>query len=210
MSLPTNKAAESLSFKILDKEQSQFFKISSFGELILQKSLDYEKNIKHIFPVLVSDGVFKDKTEIIIEVVDVNDWEPRFRQGHYEFVISKQMLEKKMPVFLGNLEAADGDRSGEKITMRLKGPFASFFTIDSKGVLWLKGERPNVTMAHFLAIATDSGQPPRSSSVPVSVSFEKSSVAHATWAPGILATFGIVLSLFVVVILVMSIYIYKQ
>lgn len=210
LSLPTNKVGENLTYKVLDKEHSQYFKISSFGDLFLQKSLDYEKITKHIFSVTVSDHFVKDKTEIIVEVVDVNDWEPRFRQGHYDFVIPKFMLEKKEPISLGKLEAADGDRSGDKITMRLKGPFASLFTVDSKGVLWLKGEKPNVTTAHFLAIATDSGLPPRSSSVPVSVNFEKPSVAHATWAPGILATFGIVLSLFVAVILVMSIYIYKQ
>lgn len=211
MSLPTNKAGRSLTYKILDKEQAQYFKIGSFGELILQKALDYENNTKHIFSVVVMDGLAEDTTEVIVEVVDVNDWEPRFRQAHYEFVIPKVMLDSKEPISLGKLEAADGDRSGEKITMRLKGPFASLFTVDTKGMLWLKGERPNVTTAHFLAIATDSGLPPRSTSVPVSVSLEAPQTAFsATWAPGILATFGIVLGLFVVVILAMSIYIYKQ
>lgn len=210
LSLPTNKAGRSLTYKIVDKEQSQYFTIGSLGELILQKSLDFEKHTKHVFPVIVTDGLVQDQTEVTVDVVDVNDWEPRFRQAHYEFVIPKQMLESNEPVALGKLEAADGDRSGEKITMRLKGPLASLFAVDTKGMLWLKGERPNVTTAHLLAIATDSGIPPKSTSVPVSVSLEAPQTAHATWAPGILATFGIVLGLFLIVILSMSIYIYKQ
>uniref|UniRef100_A0A336MED8 CSON000375 protein n=1 Tax=Culicoides sonorensis TaxID=179676 RepID=A0A336MED8_CULSO len=210
LSLPTNKVGKKLNYKVLDKEQMQYFKVGSFGELVLLKSLDFEKQVKHIFFVEVSDSVSNDKAEITVEVIDVNDWEPRFRQAHYEFILPNSILNSKEPVALGKLEAADGDRSGEKISMRLKGPFASFFTIDVKGMLWLKSDRPNVTTVHFLAIATDSGLPPKSTSVPVTVRFELAQEARATWAPGILATFGIVLGLFLIVIMVMSFYIHKQ
>lgn len=210
LALPTNKAGKTLTYKILDNEQAQYFSIGSHGELVLKKALDYERRTKHTFNVFATDGTFNATTEVLVDVLDINDWEPRFRQSHYEFIIPKDMLQTSDPVVLGKLEAADGDRSGDKITLHLKGPMASLFTVDTKGMLWLRGERPNVTTAHFLAIATDSGLPPRSTSVPVTVNLEAPQVAQSSWAPGVLATFGIVLGLFIMVILAMSTYIYKQ
>lgn len=201
---------KSLIYEVLDEEQSSFFTVSNFGELLLRKSLDFEKASKHSFSIGVSDGIVKDKTDIRIEVLDVNDWEPRFRQAHYQFVIQKTFPEMSKPISLGKLEAADGDKTGDKISIRVTGSFAFLFRVDQKGVLWFIGEKPNVTTVHFLAIATDSGLPPRSTSVPVSVSFETSNVAGFKWAPGVLTTFSVVLCIFLFVIFVMSIYIHKQ
>ena len=140
-------------------------------------------------------------------MLDVNDWEPRFRQSHYEFLLPN-IENNNEPITLGKLEAADGDRN-DRVSLNLRGPHSEIFTVDSRGNLWLRGERPNVTVVHLMATATDSGIPPRSTSVPVTITMEGVSIAEAHWAPGVIGAFGVVLGLFALVIIVMSMYIYK-
>ncbi|XP_063696406.1 protocadherin beta-12 [Culicoides brevitarsis] len=209
-SFPVNREDRKLTYKILEDEQSIFFEINNYGELILKKQLDYEKSTLHAFSVGVFDGIFRDKTDVTVEVIDVNDWEPRFRQTYYNFVVPNTLLETMNDIPLGKLEAADGDKSGQKISMRLSGAFAFLFKLDFKGMLWYIGRKPNVSTVHFLAIATDSGSPPKSTTVPVSVSFEMPNEAKLKWAPGVLKAFTTIVIVFILVIIIMSTYIHKQ
>ena len=166
--------------------------MGSLGEVILQKPLDYEQATRHDFIVVATDGVANATAEVSLEVIDVNDWEPRFRETHYEFVVPKsvsQMLfnnssfifinffifqqslrsraESFDGVMIGKIEAADGDRN-DKIELSLRGQHAGLFEIDSSGNLYIRPEMPvNESTIHIVAIATDSGVPPRSTSVPI-------------------------------------------
>uniref|UniRef100_A0A1B0CR07 Cadherin domain-containing protein n=2 Tax=Lutzomyia longipalpis TaxID=7200 RepID=A0A1B0CR07_LUTLO len=182
--LNTNRPNRHLRFQILDKIQSEYFSVSNVGEILLQKPLDYENSTRHTFDVRVTDGVSNATAQVTVEVIDVNDWEPRFRESHYEFVVPKSLITSE-PVALGKIEAADGDRN-DRIALDLKGALADLFSIDSRGVLWLRREKPNVTMVNLIATATDNGQPPKSTSVPVSVRMEGLALAQSTWAPGVL------------------------
>lgn len=208
MALTTNRPGRQIQYFIPDQEQAKYFRVGPLGEIILQKSLDYENSTKHVFQVIGSDGVTNASTEVVVEVLDVNDWEPRFRQPSYEFAIPK-VADPNEPIPLGKLEAADGDRD-DKVNINIRGTYAEFFQIDPDGMLWLKPDRPNVTVMHLVATASDSGLPTRISSVPITVTNDGIALAQTNWAPGILGAFGAVLSLFLLTIFAMCVYIYKQ
>lgn len=208
LALPTNNSGQSMQYTILDREQRKFFRIGPLGEIILQKPLDFENTTKHIFYVLGTDGTMNTTAEVIVEVMDINDWEPRFRQTTYDFTIPKD-LDPYKPFPLGRLEAADGDRE-DKVKIDLRGSHAEHFHIDSDGMLWLRPNSPNISVMHLVATASDSGLPPRSSSVPITVTNNGIELAQTSWVPGVLGAFGAVLSLFLLTILAMCIYIYKQ
>lgn len=91
LALPTNKPGKHLKYYITDPLQAQFFSIGALGELVLKKALDYEKNVKHNFEVWATDGVNNATAEVLLDVIDVNDWEPRFRQSHYEFTVGNEV-----------------------------------------------------------------------------------------------------------------------
>lgn len=208
LALPTNRPGRPVNYYILDREQSKIFRIGPLGEIILQKPLDFENSTKHVFQVLATDGSANATAEVVIDVLDVNDWEPRFRQTTYDFSIPKD-IDGAQPVPLGKLDAADGDRN-DKVQIDIRGSYADFFQIDSDGMLWLKPNAPNISTMHLIATATDNGLPSRTSSVPITVERVGIELAQTSWAPGILGAFGAVLTLFLLTIFAMCTYIYKQ
>lgn len=210
LALPTNRPGRPLRYTILDNRESMYFSIGSLGEIILQKTLDYEKISKHTFNVMATDGTSNTTTQVNIDVMDVNDWEPRFRQNHYDFVVPPDSMAKHNEAIpLGKLEAADGDKN-DKVNIVIRGAHAQHFYMDMQGMLWLKKHVPNITLMHLIATATDTGMPPRSSSVPVTVTMEGVALAQYTWTPEIIGAFGVVFGLFLMVIIALSVYICKQ
>lgn len=91
LALPTNKPEKHIKYFIPDPVNSQFFNVGLLGEVILIKPLDYEKMTRHDFQVYATDGMSNTTAEIALEVTDVNDWEPRFRETHYEFLVPKSV-----------------------------------------------------------------------------------------------------------------------
>lgn len=212
LQLNTNFQGRGLRFQITDPVQDQFFTVGNMGEIILKRQLDFENRTRHQFEVFATDGPTNATTTVVVEVLDVNDWEPRFRQSHYEFIVPKEMASSKSghnePLALGRLEAADGDRD-DKLRFELKGQMAEMFDMDARGILWLRNEKPNVSIVNLIATATDNGVPPRSASVPVSITMEGVQLAHTGWAPSVLTAFAIIMCLFVVTVMGMCIYVYK-
>lgn len=65
---------------------------------------------------------FQNDTALInITVLNVNDWDPRFRYPQYEFFVAAKDLRPGHVV--GKIEVADGDR-GDRLTLTLRGPHA--------------------------------------------------------------------------------------
>lgn len=155
MALPTNRPGRSIQYYIIQNEASKMFRIGPLGEVILQKPLDFENQTKYVFQVLGTDGISNATAEIVIDVHDVNDWEPRFRENTYDFSIPK-FVDPAKPFPLGKLEAADGDRF-DKINIDLTGSYSDYFQIDPDGMLWLKPNAPNISVMHIMATATDTG-----------------------------------------------------
>lgn len=117
--------------------------------------MDYENQTKYVFQVFGTDGVSNATADVIIDVLDVNDWDPRFREVKYDFSIPKA-ADMSQPFPLGKLEAADGDRF-DKISLDLQGSYAEYFQIDPDGMLWIKPNAPNISVMHLMATATDTG-----------------------------------------------------
>lgn len=71
---------------------------------------------------------------------------------------------------IGQVEAADGDKN-DILTFSLVGMNASIFNIRSNGEIILNEPENYYGLASFTILATDSGNPPRRASVPVTVHF---------------------------------------
>lgn len=209
IALPTNKPSERyLQYTILDDGQADIFEIGQFGEVVLRKSLDYEKAIRHTFRVLASDGSSNATCQVIIDVLNVNEWDPRFRQPYYRFKFpTRDVANISGPMALGKIEAADGDR-GETVNFNLRGQYASHFIIDPSGVIWLKDPLEGFKKKELslIATATDSGQ--RTTTVPVTLIMEPDSAeAKFPSLMGVIAAFFIV---FVLIVILISIFVYKR
>lgn len=209
IALPSNKPTERyLQYTILDDAQADIFEIGQFGEVILRKSLDYEKSIRHVFRVLASDGISNATCQVIIDVLNVNEWDPRFRQPFYRFQFpSRDVNNVSVPMALGKIEAADGDR-GENINFNLRGQYASHFVIDPSGVIWLKDSLEGFKKKELslIATATDSGQ--RTTTVPVTLVMEQES-AQAKF-PSLIGIIAGIFVIFVLIVILISIFVYKR
>lgn len=208
IALPTNKPSERyLQYSILDNAQADVFEIGQFGEVVLKKTLDYEKAIRHVFRVLASDGTSNATCQVIIDVVNVNEWDPRFRQPYYKFRLPPHdSTNMTSPMALGKIEAADGDRN-ENINFNLRGTYAKHFTIDSNGVIWLKDHFDGFMKKELslIATATDSGQ--RTTTVPVTLVREETLQTNFQSLFSVLGAFFIV---FVLIVILISMFIYKR
>ncbi|XP_014295859.1 protocadherin Fat 4 isoform X1 [Microplitis demolitor] len=216
LSTGLNKVGSNLKYWLESiADENDKFSVSSVGEIILKEPLDYEKNIIHNFLIHVTDGINNDTARVHVAVEDINEWEPRFRHPRYEFH-AHTLREGSI---VGKVEAADGDR-GDRVTLSLRGPDARNFQIRDNGELILTSSGPfNSTLARLVAVATDSGKPPRTSMIPliVHVPSTRSNPIAARAAPAwlsgsifLVAGFGVVLGLLGIVILILILYIYKQ
>ncbi|XP_006625120.1 protocadherin Fat 4 isoform X2 [Apis dorsata] len=211
-----NKLDSNLRFWLVGAiEDLERFSITNSGELILKGTLDYERRVQHSFLVRVTDGHHNDTSRVNVSVEDVNEWEPRFRHPRYEF----HAATSREGSIVGKLEAADGDRD-DKISLSLRGPDARSFEIRDNGELILRSVATvNGSLARLVAVASDSGRPPRSSMIPVIVHVPNSGSlpiaarAAPAWLGSsvlLVAVFGAVLGLLGVIILVLILYIYKN
>ncbi|XP_076238326.1 protocadherin Fat 4-like Cad96Ca [Calliopsis andreniformis] len=211
-----NKADSNLRFWLAGAiEDLERFSITNSGELILKGTLDYERRVQHSFLVHVTDGHHNDTSRVNVTVEDVNEWEPRFRHPRYEF----HAATLKEGSIVGKLEAADGDRD-DKVSLSLRGPDARSFEIRDSGELILRSlSTINGSLARLVAVASDSGRPPRSSMIPVIVHIPNSGSlpiaarAAPAWLGSsvlLVAVFGAVLGLLGVIILALILYIYKH
>ena len=62
-------------------------------------------------------------------MLDVNDWDPRFKMPEYEFMVTDSTL----PVgsLVGRVQVDDGD-AGDKVTFQLKGSEARWFIFNKQ------------------------------------------------------------------------------
>ncbi|XP_027200741.2 protocadherin Fat 4-like Cad96Ca isoform X2 [Dermatophagoides pteronyssinus] len=161
-------SAQPLRFQILDDDDN-YFSIKNTGEIVVQRMVDYEKHHRYSFRVMVSDGRQTDLARITIDIINVNEHDPIFGQSNYVFHVNEARL-RSSPV-IGQIQATDAD-DGDRIQLTLSGPHAGAFALSIDGTLRLRSlRRVNQTECHMIVTATDSGQPPRSSSASVVVKF---------------------------------------
>lgn len=110
---------------------------------------------------------------------------------------------------IGKIEAADGDRN-DKIELSLKGQHANMFEIDNVGNIFMRPDQnANMSIIHLVATATDTGDPPRSASVPVTITMEGLALPQMSWASSMWGMFGIISSVFIIIIMTLTCYIVK-
>ena len=180
------------------------------GDLVLRKKLDYETRREFSFRVMVTDGRENDTTLVTINVLNINDWDPRFRYPQYEFYVSDKEASAGQEV--GALEVFDGDEN-DKISLEISGQHARVFGITEKGELFITDlSYLTGSDAHIVVTAQDSGSPPRRASVPVLVRFASSVTSPRELArEGPTSTMVIILcsvsTVFIIIILGMAGYI---
>lgn len=192
---------------------TDMFGILPSGDVILKKHLDYETDDTYIFQVLATDGIQNASAFVNISVLNVNDWDPRFRYPQYEFFVPNLEAEgDAYNVPVGQVEAADGDR-GDKITLSLHGPAAKMFSIDDDGNIRIVDlSALNSSTVHLVAVATDTGIPPRQASVPVIIHLPEAIVWKGGFGSNmiLMAVLGGLLGLLAIIILVLIVYIHKH
>ena len=114
------------------------FTVSQKGDVILRKTLDFEIIENFSFVVKVSDGRRKDSGKDNVFVININDWDPRFKYPQYEYFVEEKDLFEGF--VLGNLEVFDGDK-GDKVSLELRGSFARMFDVTRQGELIIKDLR---------------------------------------------------------------------
>ncbi|XP_063224193.1 protocadherin Fat 4 [Bacillus rossius redtenbacheri] len=216
LTVVTNRPRDKrLRFWLDDPNGESRFAVSASGDVLLRRPLDFEAEDRYAFLVHVSDGRANDSALVNISVLNVNDWDPRFRYPQYEFFAEAGVAPGDV---VGRVEAADGDR-GDSVTISLAGPAARMFYVTESGDIVVSDiSSLNTSTVHLVAVATDSGVPPRQASAPVIVHFPEAMVTAAagdSWLPGgssfvMLVLFGSLLALLALVVVLLLLYIYKH
>ena len=190
------------------------FSVSSRGEVILRKTVDFETRESYEFSVMASDGWYNDTTRVRINLININDWDPRFRHPEYAFYVSRENMVSGHKV--GEVEVHDGDK-GDHLRLDIMGAFSRVFRVTPKGELLIRDMNyMNGTEAHIVVVAEDSGIPPRRASVPVVVKFDSdSSLAGGlrsghghNWVMIVILSIVIIFSLMIIIVL--GVYICKH
>lgn len=132
--LLTNKPSDRrVHFYIKEKTlPGKEFSVNQKGDVILRKMLDYERKERYSFDVLATDGRRNDSARVDVTLLNINDWDPRFKYPQYEFYVSGP---DAFPGFVvGKLDVHDGDK-GDRVSLDIKGPYARVFTINNRGEL---------------------------------------------------------------------------
>ena len=167
-----------LTFQILGGDSDIPFELKNNGELVVKNELDFETKRSYLLSISVSDGRQSDVTSVAIRILNVNDHDPEFSEAYYTFFVSESSLNSSNIV--GVVKARDAD-AGDSVNLSLKGPFANMFSIDKEGFLRIINiKQVNSSQCHLILVASDSGSPPRSSSVAATVHFPASLFASRT------------------------------
>ncbi|XP_060518393.1 protocadherin-like wing polarity protein stan [Cylas formicarius] len=175
--LTNNKPGQHLKYFVSNQEILKTFMINSLGELSLVGELDYETKSEYSFKIFATNGISNDSCFVNVTVENVNEWEPQFRYARYEFLAN---IANKTSTLVGKVEVADGDKD-DKITLSLGGPDAHLFSITPNGEIILKNPKSlSVGTASIMVTATDSGRPPKQTTVPIGVRISTIGTTSAT------------------------------
>ncbi|XP_050523125.1 protocadherin Fat 4 [Daktulosphaira vitifoliae] len=214
MTVITNKPKDKR-LKYWLSNYTDVFSVTVNGDITLKKTLDYETMDNYIFYVYATDSFMNTSAFINITVLNVNDWDPRFRYPQYEFFVPDISLSELLPgTVIGKVEAADGDR-GDRVSLALRGPESRLFTIEDSGDIVL-GDLSDLSIstAHLVAVATDTGIPPRQASVPVIIHLPDTMIKAAGRTSAnsytVVIIFGVILGVLSLVIVALIVHIQKS
>ncbi|KAJ2944071.1 hypothetical protein O0L34_g8410 [Tuta absoluta] len=203
-----------LQFYVSDRSFLEKFAINSAGEVLLRKPLDFETKDSYSYQVMVTDGITNDTASLNITVMNVNEWEPRFRYPQYEFSVDDDADVTLGLLPVGKLDVHDGD-APDTVTLTLRGAHANLFYINESGEMFLRADALNAlnsSVLHIVATAVDSGAPPRQTSVPVLVHVGERLMQARTSAArgGVFLLFACALAVLALLVCALLAYIYRN
>ncbi|KAK0095182.1 hypothetical protein PV326_009029, partial [Microctonus aethiopoides] len=88
----TDKDGDALWYDIVDGDKrDEFFIGRDNGNVLLGKKLDWETQNFYNMTVAVTDGNFTTKTQLLVNVIDINDHRPEFTESTYHVEISENV-----------------------------------------------------------------------------------------------------------------------
>ncbi|KAI5732173.1 hypothetical protein M8J77_022670 [Diaphorina citri] len=217
LTVTTNKPRDLRVKYWLSNDYGERFSISRQGDISLMQCLDYETEDSYRFTVYATDTLMTTSATVNISVVNVNDWDPRFRYPQYELFLPHIPLADLTPgSVIGKVEAADGDK-GDRVTLSLRGPYEKMFSINDSGHISIVDlSALNTSTIQLVVVATDTGNPPRQASVPAIMHFPEAIVQQASsklnsgTSSTVLIILGVVLIVLGFVIILLILYIHKN
>lgn len=158
-----------------DPTSLHYFRIDSItGNVIVTQRLDYERNKRHVLTVIAKDQgtpAKRNYAKVIIYIYDQNDHHPEFMS---KIVQSKIPEGSAIGSTIAHLNAVDRDNglNGEIRYAIVAGNVGNMFEIDSKlGIIRLQQNLNIMQMQEYMlqVKASDCGQPPLSSQIPVHI-----------------------------------------
>ncbi len=110
------------------------FSVNEKGDVVVRKVLDFERAERYDFVVSATDGRRDDSARVLVRVLNINDWDPRFKYPQYEFFVRSE--DAVAGAVVGVLQVHDGDK-GDEVTLDIKGPDARIFRINKRGELFI-------------------------------------------------------------------------
>ncbi len=110
------------------------FSVTEKGDVVVRKVLDFERAEAYSFGVSATDGRRNDSARVVVSVLNINDWDPRFKYPQYEFHVRSE--DAVAGALVGVLQVHDGDK-GDAVSLDIKGPDARIFRINKRGELFI-------------------------------------------------------------------------
>lgn len=137
---PDDPHGERLVYKLKGSASGMFVVDASNGWVVLKKLFDREDVATHVIIITVSDAtsgtVHTDEVKLTINLLDTNDWSPRFTKKQYTFEMEDSAIALHV---IGQLEARDKDlKPTIRYYFKPSQKTNRYFTVDSiSGVVTL-------------------------------------------------------------------------
>ncbi|XP_070544624.1 protocadherin Fat 4-like isoform X2 [Ptychodera flava] len=133
-------------------------------------SLDREEQDIYAVTIYVTDGIFENSVNLTINIEDANDNSPVFSSDSFAFNVTEETTNQ----IIGTVNASDKDLGANAVvSYSLLSPYDNnmLFVIDADGILATATEldREEADFYKVYVVATDGGQSPRSTVVPVDI-----------------------------------------
>ncbi|XP_077559071.1 dachsous cadherin-related 1 [Haemaphysalis longicornis] len=137
------------------------------GRLLLAQPLDYERQREYRLRLHVSDTEHLAETTVTVHVLDANDHTPRFLQPAYQVLVSESSMQGSSVASVSATDLDSGDNG--RVQYSLDGVSDGFYIDRHTGTVYSNQSLLLGAPVQLLVRATDSGQPARSSVVPLRI-----------------------------------------
>ena len=160
------------------------------GDILVTGHLDREQRDEYLLKVVATDGAWRAETTVGVNILDMNDNRPSFSQREVTMVLPPSSAAVAL---VGRVTARDEDGPGPNSAVKYKlRETSEYFSIDSSSGEILSKQQLTYTRTTrgrslenvytLRVVATDSGQPPLSDEVLVSVLVTAANTAAPAFA----------------------------